>query len=126
MKYTRTLDHENFGAIKELLLGRKVVRVQGAILVLDDGTRLKFEGNSGGCSCSAGDYELTELNHVDNIITDVEFVYNPDDDGRYEQGVYQIFVYADNQRLNLATFEGSDGNGYYGTGYTIRVMREED
>lgn len=35
---------------------------------------------------------------------------------------YKIFVFADNQQINLATFEGTDGNGYYGTGYCIEVF----
>lgn len=109
--------------ICELLLGRTVTKVGADELELDDGTRLKLEGHEGGCSCGAGDYELTELNECDNVITKVELLNSPDGDWEGGDGTYRIFVYADNQRINLATFEGSDGNGYYGTGYSIHVTR---
>lgn len=119
------LDETNEREIVELLLGRTVTKVADDQLLLDDGTMLTLAGNEGGCSCGAGDYELTELNGCDNIITKVELENDPDGDdyARDAQGVYRIFVFADNQRINLATFEGSDGNGYYGTGYSITVTR---
>jgi len=109
--------------IADLLIGHKVVKVADDKLMLDDGTTLVLAGNEGGCSCSAGDYDLTELNGVDNIITNVEFEDSPGGDYEEGDGTYKIFVYADNTRINLATFEGSDGNGYYGTGYSITVER---
>lgn len=117
-------DETNHEQVAELLTGRRVVKVSDNTLRLDDGRELEFVGNDGGCACGSGDYELTALNEVDNVITRVEFVDAPDDEthsGEYENGRYQIFVFADNQRLNLATFEGTDGNGYYGTGYQITV-----
>lgn len=112
-------DHE---AVTNLLLGRKVVKVDDKTLSLDNGTTLTLEGNDGGCACSAGCYDLVELNGVDNVITRVEFFDDPaGDDYEGGEGVYQIFVFADNEKINLARFEGSDGNGYYGTGYSITV-----
>jgi hypothetical protein len=112
-------DHD---AIRELLMGRRVEKVGEDTLRLDNGVTLRLAGNVGGCSCGAGDYDLTELNGVDNVITKVEFEDSPDSEyDDKEGGTYRIFVFADNQRVNLATFEGSDGNGYYGTGYSIEV-----
>lgn len=108
--------------ITRLLVGRKVVKVAEDTVQLDDGRRLRFVGNDGGCACSAGCYDLTELNGVDNVITAVEFVDSPDADDWDAGGHYKIFVFADNQKINLATFEGSDGNGYYGSGYSIEVL----
>lgn len=109
--------------IEQALMGHTVTKVADDVLELDNGVRLRFVGNDGGCACSAGCYDLTELNGVDNVITKVEFVNNPGGDGYdSEIGHYSIFVFADNQRINLATFEGSDGNGYYGTGYQIHVV----
>lgn len=105
--------------ITELLMGHSVAVAGPALLRLDDGTELEIIPNQGGCACSAGDYELTELNGIDNIITRVELTDNdPPDEGDRS---YKIFVYAGDQRVNLATIDGSDGNGYYGTGYEIRV-----
>lgn len=115
-------DENNKEEIRELLVGRKVIKVDDETLTLDDGKTLVLAGNDGGCSCGAGDYYLRELNGCDNIITSVEFEDNPADDTTdFYEGYYKIFVLADNNRINLATFEGSDGNGYYGTGYTIQV-----
>lgn len=117
------LIHDDEDGIKNLLTGRKVIKVVDDRAELDDGTILVFQGHEGGCSCGAGDYDLTELNEVDNIITNVELINSPADDDGNGDGTYRIFVYADNQRINLATFTGDDGNGYYGTGYTIHVKK---
>lgn len=120
--------HDEKDKIQALLVGHSVSKVADETLILDDGRRLKFVGNDGGCACDAGCYPLTELNGVDNVITAVEFVDSPsgddydDDDNYVGPGHYKIFVFADNQKVNLATFEGSDGNGYYGTGYFIEVL----
>lgn len=111
-------------AIAALLVGHTVIKIDTDTLLLDDGTRLKLKGNEGGCSCGAGDYDLTHLTGgVDNIITNVEFADSPSGDDEPGDGSYRIFVFADERRINLATFEGTDGNGYYGTGYWIQVER---
>lgn len=34
---------------------------------------------------------------------------------------YRIFVLAQDQRFELAAFDGDDGNGYYGTGFWFTV-----
>jgi hypothetical protein len=112
-------DHDE---IAELLLGRKVEKVDDKTLLLDNGTRLTLEGHDGGCACSAGCYDLTVLNGVDNVITKVDLVDNPGGDDLDGDGTYRIFVFAGDERINLATFEGTDGNGYYGTGYSIEVQ----
>lgn len=117
------LDHDDTNVIRDLLLGRKVERVDNEHLLLDDGTVIKAIGREGGCVCGAGDYWLSELNGVDNVITDVEFDYAPWANGH--EGYYRIFVYAGNQKINLMQFDGSDGSGYYGTGFEI-LVREGD
>jgi hypothetical protein len=130
----RTLNQDNEQEITELLMGRKVVKVDDEHLLLDDGTTIKAIGHDGGCACSAGCYDLSVLNGVDNIITRVEFDYapggdyeaaprsgHPDDPQDSWTGYYRVFVYAENHQINLMQFDGSDGNGYYGTGYEILV-----
>lgn len=133
------LTEDDHDAIEALLLGRRIVlaergavevpgqdkwveRAQG-VLTLDDGTRVYAHGNDGGCSCGAGDYELTHLATVDNVITSVRFEDSPAGDDREGEGWYRIFVVADATEINVASFEGSDGNGYYGTGYQLHVQR---
>lgn len=113
------LDHESIAA---LLLGHKVTVVTPDHLLLDDGTVLRLIGNDGGCSCNAGCYDLSLLNGTNNIITNVDFDDSPTgDEHGIGEGTYRIFVFADNKTINLATFVGTDGNGYYGTGYHILV-----
>lgn len=116
------LNFENKDEISKLLVGRTAVKVDEMTLELDNGTVLILVGQDGGCCVS---YDLTELNGVDNVITNVEFVDSPAGDDLYGEGHYKIFVYAGNDKINLATFEGSDGNGYYGTGYWITVQRDK-
>lgn len=124
--------------LEALFMGRTVTKVDGEHLVLDNGTVIKAIGHDGGCACSAGCYDLSVLNGTDNIITRVEFDYRPA--GDYEDpvfepgdpdapedrwdGYYRIFVFVGDQRINLMQFDGSDGNGYYGTGFEILVRKE--
>lgn len=119
-KYTE----ENTKEITQLLLGRKVAKVSGNTLSLDNGKKLCLVGNEGCYGCTNGNYRLSELSDCDNVITSVEFVFAPGDDSDYKEGYYQIFVFAGDNRINLATFMGTDGNGCYGTGYTITVTEE--
>lgn len=130
--------------LRELLIGKSIVSAtvsdenpdpytQGptGTLTLSDGTVLKVWGNDGGCACSAGCYPLAMLNAPDGIITNVEVDAKPSGDDKcpecgkwYDcehQGFYRVFVVAKDKRLNLASFEGSDGSGYYGTGWWMRV-----
>lgn len=131
-------------AIAALLVGRRIVeaekgsfdypgrsewdeRAEGR-LVLDDGTTLYLLGNKGGCSCSAGDYELESVAAVDNVITSARVESNPDIDNWDSDGdgTYRIFVIADATEINVAEFTGSDGNGYYGTGFSLTVVRPHE
>ena len=122
MDYDKIYYESDENEIRELLLYRKVVKVEGNTLVLDNGTELTFEGNI-GCICGAGCYSVTELNECDNVITNVEFVRDNDvkNKDNYDETSYKIFVYAEDKHIKLAQIDGDDGNGYYGTGYTLYV-----
>lgn len=122
--YHHCQDAEFEGYVKEQLLFHKVVEVkalndQDAELVLDNGVILEVQGNEGCGGCSNGWYYLTALNKCDNAITNVEVVQDD-----YET-VFSIYVYADDTRINLVTYEGDD-NGYYGVGYYIRAKVKGD
>jgi hypothetical protein len=98
-------------------------------LTLDDGTALYLFGNRGCGGCISGMYPLEKIAAVDNIITSARVESdpgegeNPDDEDDYRQGGYRIFVVADAVEINVAEFVGSDGNGYYGTGFELHVVR---
>lgn len=103
--------------LKRLLMFRKVVKVeeideQTARIYLDDGVILETEGNEGCGGCSNGWYYLTELNGCDNAITNVEVSIDP-----YETK-FVIFIFADDKRINLVSYEGDD-NGFYGRGFYL-------
>lgn len=135
------LSHTDEEAIRETLMGHSVVSVEWfetpvsmkeaydnsarGKLVLDDGTELFIIPNIGGCSCSAGDYDLTSLERVDNIITRVDFEIDNSETDEYGEGeqTYQIFVLAGHEQINLLSVHGDDGNGYYGTGYELVVRK---
>ena len=130
----RVLTHDDQEQISALLMGRKVSKADGEHLLLDNGVTIKAIGHDGGCACSAGCYDLSVLNGVDNIITRVEYDYqpagdydtdrtgsHPDDPSDKWTGFYRVFVFAENQQINLMQFDGSDGNGYYGTGFELLV-----
>ena len=141
---TNYYDETDETEIAELLVGRRIVAAEKGNfvipgrsaweddnaegkLVLDDGTVLYLAGNVGGCSCGAGDYQLEKLATVDNIITSARVESNPGGDDylndSYDDGAYRIFVVADAVEINVAEFVGSDGNGYYGTGFELHVVR---
>src|SRR6187402_2413848 len=110
------LSQSDVGAVTALLTGRKVVGVYWPKLILDNGVELEVEGNSGGCSCGAGDYDLTVLHKYENVITGVRLEETGDQDR------YSIFVYADGiPSTEIVRVEGDVGNGYYGWGYTLTV-----
>ena len=127
-KTINILDECDEKKIKELLIGRKV-KVERDNLILDNGIILEVIANEGCDICGSGWYSITKLNEVDNAITDVQFICDdiePNEKNDYSDTSYKIFVFCEDTRINLLQVDGSDGNGYYGTGYTITVKIKED
>lgn len=111
--------------ITKLLFGRKIEVISETELQLDNGLILEIVGNQGCGGCSAGNYELQELNGCDNAITNVEFIVDEDTVDEYDETSYKIFVLAADKRIKLLQVDGDDGNGWYGTGYSIVVKIKE-
>lgn len=125
MRKDKTLCEQNEKEIEELLLGHKVTVDDYDNLVLDNGIMLQINPNIGCGGCESGNYYLEHISSVNNAITNVEFVEEFEDDCYYEH--YKIFVIADGMTTELLDVYGTDGNGYYGTGYTIDVyIPDED
>lgn len=123
-------DHTDIEDLRTALIGRSVTSVEfgptdaptyaEGKITLDDGTSLLLSGNDGCGGCPSGNYSLTLLNDMPvNGITNVEIVTEelPDDDQ-----AYRIFVLAEDRRFALAEFQGTDGNGWYGTGFWFTVL----
>lgn len=131
----QTLGEDDEQATRDLLVGRRIVKAERGEwrqerwydpatgkLTLDDGTIIYVRPNIGGCSCGAGDYELEHLATVENAITDVRLAV--EQNGSYEETKsYRIYVIADAVEINAVQIDGDDGNGYYGTGYSLLVVR---
>lgn len=119
----KELYFDNEKEIKDLLLYRKIIKVDENTLYLDNGIELEVIPNSGCGGCESGWYDITELNSCDNAITNVEF--NTEDDIDNNTTSYKIFVFAEDTRIKILQVDGTDGNGYYGTGYSIIVKQNK-
>lgn len=123
------IDHYEGEWLRELLVGRRVIAAEDGVLTLDDGTRAKVEPNEGCGGCPSGWYELVRIATAENVITavsveDEEITGDPyGDDARYRLFVYAAGVDAGTELLSV---KGSDGNGYYGTGFSLIVKRENE
>jgi hypothetical protein len=138
MSEPRWISGEDADAIKELLVGRRIVAAEtgdfptknrwgytetaSGRLTLDDGTQALVIGANDCCS----HWDVEHLATVDNIITDVR-VTAPDFDEDYGTDTpYAIYVVADAAEVNALTVDGSPGNyPYYATGYTLTVVPAE-
>lgn len=121
MKKIRTLHDYDKKEIEELLLGHKVLAYEpGGLLILDNDILLQIKPNIGCGGCTSGNYYLEHIRSVNNAITNVELVEEHDNEN-YHYKHYKIFVIADGMTTELLDVYGTDGNGYYGTGYTIDV-----
>ncbi len=121
MRNAQYIDYSEEKKIYDLLFGRKVVKVSDDTLLLDNGMELRVIANEGCGGCSSGWYAITELNGCDNAITNVEFVCDNETVDKYDKTSYKIFVFTEDKRIKLLQVDGDDGNGYYGTGYSIIV-----
>lgn len=140
---TEQIDHFEIEAIRQALMGRRIVQVAthnpsepqwrvdgvygfaGGRLTLDDGTVLYVYPNEGCGGCSSGWYDIEALQTCDNIITsvDVEVEDTTTPDAYLRDTRYSIFVLAEDKRIEAVTIVGDDGNGYYGTGFRLAVVK---
>ena len=111
------LDQDDEKDIAKLLIGRRVVAVDGCDMTLDNGLILTVIPNS-GCCCGSGEYDIDYLNTVNNAITDVS-VDEDRDENDYDRTIYTVYVIANGIKTPLIGVSGTDGNGYYGTGFKI-------
>lgn len=120
----KTIEYDDAKEIKDLFVGRKIVSADKdqSTMTLDNGTVLKIVPNQGSC-CSSGDYWLKDVAGFDNAIMNVEVIESTNDN----YTLYSIFVYTEGIETakEVAIIEGDDGNGYYGSGFTINVVEVE-
>lgn len=110
------------GLYTQLLRGRYVTSIDDGTITLDDGTELYIHGNEGCGGCESGWYWLENVYKQGSRrarIMSAYVAYGEDDEDA--PSVYTLFVMVDGNptQLPLATVRGNDGNGYYGTGFTL-------
>ena len=116
------------GLYTRLLRGRYVTSINDGIITLDDGTELYIHGNDGCGGCESGWYWLENVykqgsSHARimsaHVACDIDEENN--DEGAVDPHIYTLFVMVDGNptQLPLATVRGDNGNGYYGTGFTL-------
>lgn len=111
-----------------LLKGRYVTDItigddeMSATIALDNGTVLDIHGSC-ECSCGNGWTYMREAFMRGNSKARImnAHVETTQSDERYDETDYTIFVMIDGNpsQLPLATMQGYDESGYYGTGFTI-------
>lgn len=130
--YVRSIEHDDLEGLRALLVGHSV-SIENDVLVLDDGTRLLVEGNEGCGGCPNGYFDLMSLNDFDNRIMNVEVVEREATSEEelangvdVDATVFELFVYGSLTKPGnpVVAVIGDEGNGYYGAGFTIRVMEE--
>lgn len=110
------------GLYTKLLRGRYVTSINDGIITLDDGTELHIDGNYGCGGCESGWYWLEQVYKQGSRNARIMSAFvDYDEDDKEPPSVYTIFVMVDGNptQLPLATVRGDDGNGYYGTGFTL-------
>lgn len=116
------IDQNSDKEITELLLGRKVIAVLGNdTLVLDTGMEIEVVPNSGCSGCASGGYGIDYINSCEAVITSVRLSDEDGDPHGEDAHIYKIHVLAANKEQVLLSVSGDDGNGCYGTGYTLNV-----
>lgn len=105
--------------IRSLFVGRSIVTAEDGVLTLDDGTQVELRGNDGSWGSSSGNYRVDQMLAHPHVITGVALANIREGES---QRNYKIFVYSDSLFTEVASFRGDDGNGWYGTGYTLEVV----
>ena len=115
---------------EDILVGHRIVKAEeaddDAILTLDNGTRIKVQANQGCGGCANGWYWVSHIATVDNIITSVHTEVEPQSEPSVysEAYAYRVFVVTATEELEVLTVEGDDGNGYYGSGYSLLLLED--
>lgn len=121
----KAYDGEYKADVEAALLGRKVVDTKDECLILDDGTVLMVDANEGCGGCASGWFDIDHLRRFDNVITSVTLGNR--DCGEYGDETLTIFVFADSGLSEeIVSVTGTDGNGYYGRGFELVVVPQEE
>lgn len=114
---TNSFYHDDEAALNEAFVGRKVVEVTDDTFILDDGSKLTVVPNEGCGGCGEGWYEIASIASFDHIITGVKVAVEG-----YDRSFSLIFYSVGIEGKGVEVVGGD--NGYYGTGFSVRVSLE--
>ncbi len=115
--------------LSEMFVGRRILHAsysaEGSVVYeLDNGEKLELLPNEGCGGCENGYFALTAYENFPHVITRVE-IDDDQQDTEYEgKATVRLFVYGEGLSTTLATVAGSEGNGYYGRGFSVRTLLE--
>lgn len=120
------LEHCDQKEIESLLLGQQIVDVDLSrdSMTLSNGVKIDVLPNEGCGGCSNGWYHVEDMNKCEAVITSVRFE-EVEIEGECAYA-YRVFVLAADKEQIALSVEGDDGNGYYGTGYSLLVTVPND
>lgn len=109
----------DYWGLEEIFIGKSIIEVTNETMTLNDGRVLNIEANEGCGGCESGRYELESLATFENIITNVDVI----ESGRKNR--ISLFVYSNGIGKSVIDCVGDEGFGYYGSGFTIKVVWTE-
>lgn len=128
------LNGEDHAAIEGILVGRRIVDARSQdvrtrwggverfdVLELDDGTQLRVHPNEGCGWCTSGNYWVNQVAAFDNVITGVTLT--KEEHNEFGEETLRIHVYAEGVSAEVISVSGDEGNGWYGRGFMIEVVR---
>lgn len=118
MTYDGIEQEELADRLREVVIGHKLVAVEGETMTLDNGTRIKISGSS-DC-CAWGDATLGKIVDSEHVITGVRGV----DDGDANKATVFLMTEA-GSAMEIAQ-EWDESNGYYFYGLYFTVMAPDD
>lgn len=109
------------------LVGRRIVKIDGETIELDNGYVIKITPNC-GCTCGKGDSFIdliTEQDEpLDAAVMNVEYEEVWDYE-RFDSPGFKIFILTKNNRICLEGNDATDGEPYYGSGFWVRATMPE-
>lgn len=121
----------------KFLIGKSIIKVEekkvesgycNYVLTCDDGTLIEVTTNEGcgGCDNGWSSFEdLKKLEENDNIITNIKTEYPKDKwEEDAERDGFEMFVYYADGTINKLEGDDGYGNGYYGGGFYVTVVKE--
>lgn len=119
------------------LIGKSIIKVEekqvkddineevdGYVLTCKDGTIIEIATNEGcgGCSNGWSNFkDIKKLEENNNVITNIEVKYN----SKLWEDEFIMYVYYDDNSINILNGDDGYGNGYYGGGFYISIKNVE-